>query len=89
MHEASADLRFEYAARLRDEIKDLKATRGQLTLGYPVGRSGRLRSPGCSDKGVDAPSPRRSVAPPARSTPPSRRPWSSPAHVGVRGRHRG
>jgi excinuclease ABC subunit B len=24
MHEASADLRFEYAARLRDEIKDLK-----------------------------------------------------------------
>jgi excinuclease ABC subunit B len=24
MHEASADLRFEYAARLRDEIKDLR-----------------------------------------------------------------
>ena len=24
MHEAAADLRFEYAARLRDEIKDLK-----------------------------------------------------------------
>ncbi|MDQ3462666.1 MAG: UvrB/UvrC motif-containing protein, partial [Actinomycetota bacterium] len=24
MKEASADLRFEYAARLRDEIKDLK-----------------------------------------------------------------
>jgi excinuclease ABC subunit B len=24
MHDASADLRFEYAARLRDEIKDLK-----------------------------------------------------------------
>ncbi|MCP5028164.1 MAG: excinuclease ABC subunit B, partial [Actinomycetia bacterium] len=24
MHEASTDLRFEYAARLRDEIKDLK-----------------------------------------------------------------
>ena len=24
MHEASADLRFEYAARLRDEIHDLK-----------------------------------------------------------------
>ena len=24
MHEASADLRFEYAARLRDEIKELK-----------------------------------------------------------------
>jgi excinuclease ABC subunit B len=24
MHEASSDLRFEYAARLRDEIKDLK-----------------------------------------------------------------
>ena len=24
MHEASAELRFEYAARLRDEIKDLK-----------------------------------------------------------------
>ena len=24
MHEASADLRFEYAARLRDEINDLK-----------------------------------------------------------------
>ena len=24
MNEASADLRFEYAARLRDEIKDLK-----------------------------------------------------------------
>ena len=24
MHDASAELRFEYAARLRDEIKDLK-----------------------------------------------------------------
>ena len=24
MHEASADLRFEYAARIRDEINDLK-----------------------------------------------------------------
>ena len=24
MHEAATDLRFEYAARLRDEIKDLK-----------------------------------------------------------------
>ena len=24
MHEAAADLRFEYAARLRDEINDLK-----------------------------------------------------------------
>ena len=24
MHEAAAELRFEYAARLRDEIKDLK-----------------------------------------------------------------
>jgi excinuclease UvrABC helicase subunit UvrB len=24
MHEASGDLRFEYAARLRDEISDLK-----------------------------------------------------------------
>ena len=24
MHEAAADLRFEYAARLRDEISDLK-----------------------------------------------------------------
>jgi excinuclease ABC subunit B len=24
MHEASAELRFEYAARLRDEIKELK-----------------------------------------------------------------
>jgi excinuclease ABC subunit B len=24
MHEASAELRFEYAARLRDEINDLK-----------------------------------------------------------------
>ena len=24
MHEAAADLRFEYAARLRDEIKELK-----------------------------------------------------------------
>jgi excinuclease ABC subunit B len=24
MHEASADLRFEYAAKLRDEIKDLR-----------------------------------------------------------------
>ena len=24
MHEASADLRFEYAARLRDEIKELR-----------------------------------------------------------------
>jgi len=24
MHEASSDLRFEYAARLRDEIKELK-----------------------------------------------------------------
>ncbi|MGZ0229044.1 MAG: UvrB/UvrC motif-containing protein, partial [Acidimicrobiales bacterium] len=24
MHEASAELKFEYAARLRDEIKDLK-----------------------------------------------------------------
>jgi excinuclease ABC subunit B len=24
MHEASADLRFEYAARLRDEVKELK-----------------------------------------------------------------
>ena len=24
MHQASAELRFEYAARLRDEIKDLK-----------------------------------------------------------------
>jgi excinuclease ABC subunit B len=24
MHEASADLRFEYAARLRDEINELK-----------------------------------------------------------------
>jgi excinuclease ABC subunit B len=24
MHEAAADLRFEYAAKLRDEIKDLK-----------------------------------------------------------------
>ena len=24
MHEASTELRFEYAARLRDEIKDLK-----------------------------------------------------------------
>jgi excinuclease ABC subunit B len=24
MHEASGDLRFEYAARLRDEIKDLR-----------------------------------------------------------------
>ena len=24
MHEAAADLRFEYAARLRDEIHDLK-----------------------------------------------------------------
>ena len=32
MHEASADLRFEYAARLRDEIKDLqaRAARGRL-----------------------------------------------------------
>jgi excinuclease ABC subunit B len=24
MHQAAADLRFEYAARLRDEIKELK-----------------------------------------------------------------
>jgi excinuclease ABC subunit B len=24
MHEAAADLRFEYAARLRDEVNDLK-----------------------------------------------------------------
>ena len=24
MHQAAADLRFEYAARLRDEVKDLK-----------------------------------------------------------------
>ncbi|HET9732656.1 MAG TPA: excinuclease ABC subunit UvrB [Acidimicrobiales bacterium] len=30
MHEAATDLRFEYAARLRDEIKDLKRERRQL-----------------------------------------------------------
>ena len=31
MHQASAELRFEYAARLRDEIADLKKTIRQIT----------------------------------------------------------
>ena len=37
MHEASADLRFEYAARLRDEINDLQAgaPRRRLTTWVP------------------------------------------------------
>ncbi len=30
MHDASADLRFEYAARLRDEINDLRRELRQL-----------------------------------------------------------
>jgi excinuclease ABC subunit B len=31
MHEAAADLRFEYAARLRDEVADLKKELKALT----------------------------------------------------------
>ena len=31
MHEASGDLRFEYAARLRDEITDLKRERREVS----------------------------------------------------------
>ncbi|MEZ5343510.1 MAG: UvrB/UvrC motif-containing protein [Acidimicrobiales bacterium] len=30
MHEASTDLRFEYAARLRDEIRDLQRELRQM-----------------------------------------------------------
>ena len=42
MHEAAADLRFEYAARLRDEIKDLKRELREVGLT----RSGDRRSRG-------------------------------------------
>jgi hypothetical protein len=31
MHDAAADLRFEYAARLRDEIADLKSELREVT----------------------------------------------------------
>ena len=35
MHEASADLRFEYAARLRDEIADLRREITRRRLNQP------------------------------------------------------
>ena len=42
MHEAAAELRFEYAARLRDEIKDLQAgaAGGRVTASHTNIRSG-------------------------------------------------
>ena len=43
MHEASADLRFEYAARLRDEIKDLKRELREVDLS-PRRSAGRSRA---------------------------------------------
>ena len=37
MHEAAADLRFEYAARLRDEVADLKRElKGLTDIGVAV-----------------------------------------------------
>jgi len=38
MHEAATDLRFEYAARLRDEIKDLKRELREVKAGAPAAR---------------------------------------------------
>ena len=60
MHEAAADLRFEYAARLRDEIKDLKRElreaggserRPQPVVAGTVGSAGAIREPARSDAG--------------------------------------
>jgi excinuclease ABC subunit B len=47
MHQAAADLRFEYAARLRDEISDLKAELSEAGSGKapaaPTGTGGGVR----------------------------------------------
>jgi excinuclease UvrABC nuclease subunit len=50
MREASAELRFEYAAKLRDEINDLKGELRDVTLAGPKtsapttrGSTGRTR----------------------------------------------
>ncbi|MDH3214051.1 MAG: helicase-related protein, partial [Myxococcales bacterium] len=37
MHEAAADLRFEYAARLRDEVNELKRELREMSQGFAVG----------------------------------------------------
>jgi excinuclease ABC subunit B len=43
MHQAATDLRFEYAARLRDEISDLKAELTEAGSGTAPGAAGSAR----------------------------------------------
>ncbi len=73
MREAAADLEFEEAARLRDEIRRLEALDLGLQSGQPMGRSQKGR-------GGEAPGPQR----PQRG--PGRRPGGRPGGMGRRRR---
>ena len=79
MHEAATDLRFEYAARLRDEINDLKRVGAVWEVVEQRENGGtRRRRPGPAAHLATPASPGRRARPPSAARP-ARRPRPRPA----------